>query len=571
MRITLAQLNPTVGDIAGNTTLLLDAAAQGRADRAGLVVGPELSIIGYPPRDLLWREGVVAACEEAVREIATRARGTAVIVGHPRRAPDGLRGLRNSASVCRGGEIVAVHDKRLLPGYDVFDEDRYFDVGDRACTVTIDGVKIGVLTCEDLWRAEDVNADPHYSVDPVKDLAETGCDVVVALNASPFITGKFDRHLDCARSAARRFGIAIVAVNQVGGNDDLVFDGRSFAIGVDGSVLAVLSGWKPETRTLDLRRGACGGTVALPPRTDDTRLGDLFQALVLGVRDYCRKTGHTDGLVGLSGGIDSALTATIAVAALGAEHVHGVMMPSRHSSPGSITDARALATALGMRDPEEIGIDAAHGALGSALVDADGVAPENLADENIQSRLRGLILMARSNAGGALVLATSNKSELAVGYSTIYGDMCGAMAVLGDVLKTRVYQLSQWINRNHAACGFGAPPIPEASITKPPSAELRPDQTDQDSLPPYDVLDAIIERYVEHDEAIDRIIAQTGLDADLVREMAALIDSAEYKRQQAAVIFKVSQRAFGRGRPMPIVIRQTASCTASMAATTDGA
>jgi len=555
MRVALAQINPTVGDVAGNTALVLDAIERAKADDADLLVCPEMSLLGYPPRDLLQREGVVERCEAAVAEVAAAARGITVIVGHPRRATDGVRRRRNSASVCADGVVTAVHDKRLLPGYDIFDEDRYFDAGEGSCLVDLargtgepgaPGLRAGVLICEDLWRAGDVVADPRYAADPAADLVAGGATVLVALNASPFILGKFDRHVELVRETARRLGVPIVTVNQVGAHDDVLFDGRSLVIDADGAVRAILPGWTQAVETVDLADGA---PITLTPADPND---DLFRALTMGVRDYCRKTGHRKTLIGLSGGIDSALTATIAAAALGPENVTGVMMPSRYSSPGSLHDAEALAEQLGLDSCPTVGIEEAHRLIrrtvGPAL--ADGLS--GLADENLQARLRGLILMSISNTTGALVLATSNKSELAVGYSTLYGDMCGAISVIGDLVKSRVYTLARWINENAAACGWSAPPIPEASITKPPSAELRPDQKDQDTLPPYDVLDEIIERIVDREQSVDRIVRETGFDPALVRDVMTQIDRAEYKRHQATIILKVTQRAFGRGRNMPL-------------------
>jgi NAD+ synthetase len=546
MRLAIAQLNPTVGDIAGNTRAVLDAIERARADGADVVVGSELGLLGYPPRDLLMRERVVEDCEEAVRVVASRAVGLTVIVGHPRRCADGVRGVRNSVSVCRDGEIVAVYDKRLLPGYDVFDEDRYFDAGTKPCVVDVAGGRIGLLICEDLWRAGDVTAEPHYAAEPMRDLAARGCDLVVALNASPFVLGKFERHVEQIREAARGHGVPIVSVNQVGAHDDLVFDGRSLLVGGDGAIRVILPGFETAVETVELDTAPVADFA--PPK----ELHDLYRALVLGIRDYCGKTGHRDVLVGLSGGIDSALTATRAAAALGPEHVPGVIMPSRYSSPGSIDDARALGERLGLPECERLDIESAHRTLRDTLGDVEG-----LTDENLQARVRGILLMARSNASGALLLATSNKSELAMGYATLYGDMCGALAVLGDVLKTQVYALARWINEHPDLAGFDRAPIPEPSITKPPSAELRPDQTDQDSLPPYDVLDQIVRRHVQLEQSADRIIAETGLDPALVQDIVVRIDRAEYKRFQSAIIPKVTQRAFGRGRPMPLVMRQT--------------
>ena len=553
MRIALAQLNPTVGDVAGNARLVCEAIDEARRHEADLLLTPEMMLMGYPPRDLIFRAGAVEDAEAAVQVIARHAGEMTVIVGHPRRCRDNVRTVRNSASVCRAGEVLAVYDKRLLPGYDIFDEDRYFDPGGGPCVVEVAGRRVGVLICEDLWRAGDVVTERDYPIDPAGELTAMGCDLLVALNASPFIQGKYRVHLDLLREAAARCDRPIAIVNQVGGNDDLIFDGRSLMMRPDGGICLSLPGWVPAVKTVDLGDDAAGEVwpTIVPER-------ELFEALALGVRDYCRKTGHADVLIGLSGGIDSALVAVIAAAAVGPEHVRGVMMPTRYSSPGSVADARALADNLGLADAVQVNLETAYEQMRGLLAPRLGERLEGVPDENIQSRLRGIILMAFSNATGALVLATGNKSELSVGYATLYGDMCGALAVLGDVVKTKVYSLARWINDNHAACGFARPPIPESTITKPPSAELRPDQTDQDSLPPYDVLDEIIDRYVDREESVQRIIEMTGIARETVESFARLIDRSQYKREQAALVLKVTQRAFGRGRPMPVVMRQTA-------------
>ncbi len=551
MRIALAQLNPTVNDIAGNTRLVCDAIDRARSEGADLLICPEMVLMGYPPRDLLFRQGAVEAAEKAVEVVAEHAGEMTVVVGHPRRCRDTVRTIRNSVSVCRAGEVLAVYDKRLLPGYDIFDEDRYFDPGDDRCIVEVAGRRVGILICEDLWRAGDVVTNRQYPVDPAGELIEAGCDVLVSPNASPFILGRHRIHLNLLREAATTHGVPIAVVNQVGGNDDLVFDGRSVLMSPAGEVLAALPGWISAVHTFDL-----DAAVAQPPApTEIITERELFNALILGVRDYCRKTNHKEALIGLSGGIDSALTAVIAAAAIGPENVSGVTMPSRYSSRGSIDDSKALATNLGLKVCREIAIEDAHQSMGRMLDPVLGDRLAGLTDENIQARLRGVILMACSNASGALVLATGNKSELAVGYATLYGDMCGALAVLGDVVKTRVYELSRWINVNHAACGFAFPPIPEDTITKPPSAELRPDQTDQDSLPPYEVLDQIIDRYVDREESVEHIIETTGFDRQTVESFARLIDRSQYKRDQAALVLKVTERAFGRGRPMPLAMK----------------
>lgn len=558
MRIALAQLNPIVGDVAGNLDLVLRAMEDARAAAADVLITSELVLLGYPPRDLIFREGVVESCEDAVQAIAEQSGGLTVVVGHPRREQAGERSgvepFRNSISVCRDGRIVEVYDKRLLPGYDVFDEDRYFAPGDVACVVEIAGRRVGLTVCEDLWRAEDVTAERSYAAEPVRETAALGCDVIFSLNASPFVAGKWHRHLDQLKAIATEHSLPVVAVHQVGGFDDLVFDGRSIIVGADGGVIDVLPGWKACVKTIEL---SDAGVADQETRFHFDPLEELFSTLVLGVRDYCGKIGREQVLIGLSGGIDSALTAAIAAAAIGAENISGLIMPSKFSSGGSVSDARDLADRLGIGECRQAPIHDMHESARAAMDASTGDPASGVTDENIQARLRGLLLMAHANATDSLVLVTSNKSELAVGYSTLYGDMCGALSVIGDVLKTTVYELARWINANFSACGFDQPPIPEASINKAPSAELKPDQTDQDSLPPYEVLDQIVERYVDLEQSAETIVRETSIDEEVVRKFTRLIDINEFKRHQAAVILKVSPRAFGRGRPMPIVMKSS--------------
>jgi NAD+ synthase (glutamine-hydrolysing) len=570
MRIALAQLNPIIGDVAGNTALVLEAIDQAKRDRADVLLTSELVLIGYPPRDLLLREGVVEDCEIAVRTIAKASGDLWVIVGHPRKVSGKSRTFCNSASVCHRGKVVAVADKQLLPGYDVFDEDRYFEPGDRSCVVEIAGTRAAVFICEDLWRAEDVNAQRRYPIEPICDAITQHAEIILTLNASPFVQGKWKRHLEQLGDIARQSKAPVIAVNQVGGNDDLVFDGRSVLVDRDGSIRTALKGFEADVQVMDVPVRAIdahglqsvGGDVVASKHvlhwTDPLR--EVYHALVLGIRDYVRKTGHTSVLLGLSGGIDSALTATLAAAALGAKSVHGVMMPSRYSSAGSIDDSKDLAKRLGLASCIEVPIEQAHQNMQQTLSTALGEHESGVTDENVQARLRGIILMALSNAtpgGRSLVLTTGNKSEIATGYCTLYGDMSGGVAPLGDLLKTRLYELSRWINANFVECGFAQPPIPEASLRKVPTAELRPNQTDQDTLPPYPVLDEIIERFIERDQSPETIIAETDLEESLVRRWTRVIDQMQYKRDQAAVIPKLTPRAFGRGRPMPIVMKQS--------------
>ncbi|HWB20130.1 MAG TPA: NAD+ synthase [Phycisphaerales bacterium] len=569
MRIGLVQENPTVGDVEGNAALVWEDVKSARERGAELIVTSEMVISGYPARDLIFREGFVERCERAVMEIASKTRQECVLVGSPRRGESGTRPWRNSVAVCRGGKIERWYDKRLLPGYDVFDEDRYFYPGDEACVVEVGGTKVGVLVCEDVWRAADVLAQRRYRIDPVELTMREGCGLLVSMNASPFIRGKWMKHIELLRAVVKKWNVNVAAVNQVGGNDDLVFDGRSVVIGRDGRLIRVMKGFERDVEVV-----AVGDGVQLsskhdsPPRTageswhpkngnvDVDWREETWNALVLGVRDYWRKTGCGTAMIGLSGGIDSALCAVIASAALGAGNVTGVMMPSRYSSMGSVEDSKELARRLGLGACVEMPIREVHELMERLLRRELGERAVGVTDENVQSRLRGIMMMARSNATpGSLVLVTSNKSELAVGYSTLYGDMCGAVAPIGDVTKTRIYELAKWVNEMHAKLGFKEAPIPRNSIQKAPSAELRENQTDQDTLPAYAVLDEIVERYVEREESAELIIQESGIAREVVEKSVKMIDRAEYKRCQGPVVIKVSGRSFGRGREMPIVMK----------------
>ncbi|MFG0326650.1 MAG: NAD+ synthase [Phycisphaerales bacterium JB037] len=561
MKIALAQINPTVGAIEGNAELVLEAARSAR--QADLLVTPELCLSGYPPKDLLLQEGFVAACERAAerlaREIAREAGAdlTAVIgcpvmhAGH----------CRNALVVARGGGIIARYLKRLLPTYDVFDEDRYFEPGHEAVVLEVAGRRIGLSICEDLWRGEDVGFAARYfdEPDPVAALVQAGAEIIVNPSASPFVLGKGRRHRELLARHARAHGIVVCAVNQVGGNDELIFDGHACAFDASGELIAAGPGFEPALVTVDLTPDAEPAPLGHDPRIEATAAELTFRALVLGVRDYCRKTGFREVLLGVSGGIDSAVVAAIASAALGAEQVLGIAMPSRFSSQGSLTDARELCRRLGS-SYVEIPIEDAHAAMGATLdraftelgEPALGASLPDVTQENLQSRLRGVITMALSNRTGALLLTTGNKSELAVGYCTLYGDMNGGLAVISDVTKVQVYQLARWMNEHFADCGFGQPPIPESTITKPPSAELAPGQLDSDSLPAYEQLDEIVRRYVEEHQSHARIVGETGFEDAVVSRVLRLIDLNEYKRKQLATGLKITSVAFGFGRRFPI-------------------
>jgi NAD+ synthase (glutamine-hydrolysing) len=546
VRVTLAQLNPTVGDIDGNAAAIVKAIEQGTREKADLVVTSELGLLGYPPRDLLLRKGMAERCVGALARIAQACSSTCALVGFPEPWPSGPRPFRNAVAVCRNGRVEGVYAKRLLPTYDVFDEDRYFTPGAETLLVNVAGERVAVLVCEDLWRATDVTGGRGYPTDPVTDALVQGATALAVLSASPFIIGKEERHHARLSAIAER-GTTVLAVNQAGANDDVVFDGRSRVIAAGGRLAGRCAAFAEACCTVDLADLA-------PAAEPLSELDEAIAAMVCGIRDYLRKTGHREALLGLSGGIDSALVAALAAIAIGAERVTGVLMPSRFSSRGSIDDALESARRLGLKAAPIVPIERAHSVLREVL----GAVPfafDGLPDENIQSRIRGMIVMAISNASGAIVLTTGNKSELATGYATLYGDMCGGLAPIGDLVKTKVYAVARRLNETYARFGLAQPPIPVASIEKVPSAELRPNQSDQDSLPPYEVLDAIVEGLIEREESAEGIAQRTGVDIDLVRRWTGTIDRMQYKRDQGAVILKLTHRAFGRGRPMPIAGR----------------
>lgn len=593
MRLALCPINPTIGDLAGNAALAADAITRAREAGADLAVLPELCVSGYPPKDLLFHEGFVAACGRTAREIGEKhSEGMTVVFGCPLHAvreaggAGGAGGVTNSLVVYRDGRLLARYDKRLLPTYDVFDEDRYFTPGSSPVVIEVPvaggTTRVGLAVCEDLWKGEDAGFSSRYhgAADPVAEAVGGGAAVIVSPSASPFVLGKGHRHREIVAAHAARHNVFVASVNQLGGNDDLVFDGHCFAYGPGGVLIAEGMLFREGLVLLELAskprpRMHVQGFLpphldGRPPATLDTASPGapdellLFEALVQGVRDYVRKTGFRRAIVGLSGGIDSALTAAIAAAAIGPRNVLGVAMPGPYSSGHALADAMDLAERLGVRcDEAPIGegvdglrrvLDREFASLGCPAL---GVTLPDLTEENLQSRVRGTVLMGLSNRTGAIVLTTGNKSELAVGYCTLYGDMNGGLAVLSDVSKAWVYRLAKWINANPVECGFASPPIPERSITKPPSAELRPDQTDQDTLPPYDVLDAVIERYVERRQSAGTIVQETGFDAALVKKLARMIDLSEYKRNQAAVGLKVTTVAFGPGRRWPIAQKWT--------------
>jgi len=558
VRLALATINPTIGDLAGNAKLIAAAAERARDADADCVLLPELALSGYPPKDLLLQEGFVAACaREAKRAGETAGKGLTLVFGTPlpvdQSQPE--HGCANSLVVFRDGAYVDYYDKRLLPTYDVFDENRYFEPGSRAVVVDVKGVRVGLSICEDLWRGEDAGVALRYrsSADPMRALVETGASVILSASASPFALGKGVKHREILRTHAQRHNVWVASVNQLGGNDELIFDGHRYAYAPGGELAAAGALFGDDLVVVDIPGNA---RAPLPPEDD---CGLLYHALVAGVRDYLRKTGFRRALIGLSGGIDSALTYVLACAAIGRENVLGVAMPGPYSSTHSVEDALALAANVGGEcrvapighsfEAMRTQLDKSFDEIGAKRL---GASMPDLTEENLQSRLRGTTLMAISNRTGAIVLTTGNKSEMAVGYATLYGDMNGGLAVLIDVGKQQVYALSRWINEHAGELGFERPPIPARTIEKPPSAELRPNQTDQDSLPPYDVLDAIIDLYVEQRRSPASIVQSTGYDAALVARVARMIDLAEFKRKQAAVGLKVTSVAFGAGRRWPI-------------------
>jgi len=544
MRLALAQLNTTVGDVVGNESQVSAAYDQAVTAGADLVVLPELTLTGYPPRDLLLRESLVSANLEALQRLATRTGETGLLVGFVGRNPRNPgRDLTNSVALLVHGELRAVRHKTLLPTYDVFDEDRYFEPAETNMPVEFRGHRLGLTICEDLWNDEDFWPDRRYRPNPAADLIAAGADLLVNLSASPWHLGKErTRHAMLSRLASKS-GVPLAYCNLVGGNDELVFDGQSCAYDARGGLISRGLAFTSDHLLVDFDRPA------ITPPADWTDEQMVYEALVLGTRDYLHKCGFKSAVLGLSGGIDSAVVACLAVAALGAENVRGLSLPSEYSSPGSLDDSRELALNLVIAY-DVVSIQPPFLALKSQLAPLFAGRAEDTTEENLQARLRGTTLMAMSNKFGSLLLTTGNKSELAVGYCTLYGDMCGGLAVISDIPKTLVYRLAQWINAESRR-RTGKVLIPESSLTKPPSAELRPNQTDQDSLPPYEILDAILEGYVVRDQSPTQLISQ-GFDPLVVRRVVRLIDGTEYKRRQAAPGIKVTTKAFGVGRRIPI-------------------
>lgn len=550
LKICVAQLNFVVGDMAGNARKIVEAARAACAQGARLLLTPELSICGYPAEDLLLRPAFVDACDHALKQVAEELAGSSdltVVVGHPTGSHERSRSVAvsrrfNAASVLRGGRVLHTYAKRELPNYQVFDERRYFTPGSDTCVFEVDGVRVGLLICEDAWFEQ-----------PAADARAAGAQVLAVLNASPFHVGKGAEREQTMAVRARASGLPMVYAHLVGGQDEVVFEGRSFAVQADGAVVARAPAFSEELFFIDVTVDpkTVGGPACLSgplsaPEPDDA---ELWRALVMGVRDYIGKNGFPGAILGLSGGIDSALVLAIAVDALGADKVRAVMMPSPYTADISWLDAREMAGRLGVRYDEISIVPQFEAFKASLAAEFNGLA-EDTTEENIQARIRGTLLMALSNKFGSIVLTTGNKSEMATGYCTLYGDMAGGFAVIKDLFKTVVFRLARWRNANDPY-RTGANPIPERIITRPPSAELRANQTDQDSLPAYEVLDAILERYMENDESIESLLRHGFAQADVER-VTRLVKVNEYKRRQAPVGIRVTHRSFGKDWRYPI-------------------
>jgi NAD+ synthase (glutamine-hydrolysing) len=543
MRLGLLQLNPTVGALEENAQRIIRSAQEAQRRGAELAISAELAVPGYLPRDLLLRPAFIESCWNCVMGIAKAlSGGIPLLVGLPLKSTQQVgRPLFNAAVLLKNGGVCSTFFKTLMPTYDVFDEDRYFEPGTEPQILEIAGRRLGVSICEDLWNDRDFWERPRYHVDPIEALAKGNVEAILNLSSSPFTVGKQRLRERMLGAAAGKYNLPIFYCNQVGGNDDLVFDGRSLAIDAQGRVRARGKAFEEDILIVDLpASGAILGGDSTEPEEE------IWRALVLGTRDYVRKCGFKKVLLGLSGGIDSAVTAAVAAEAVGPANVTGVLMPSPYSSQGSVTDAVAVAANLGIAT-HTVAIRDMMGSFEKELRPIFGNLPADVTEENIQSRIRGVVMMALSNKFGGLLLTTGNKSELAVGYCTLYGDMNGGLAVIADVPKTMIYRIAHWLNREKTI-------IPVATITKAPSAELRPNQTDQDSLPEYDLLDAILEKHIVQHKSQEEIIAD-GLPADVVKRVISLVRVAEFKRKQAAPGLKVTDRAFGTGWRMPIARR----------------
>ena len=541
MKVFIGQINPTVGALAANAALIRKTYEEGVRAGADVVMVPELAVTGYPPRDLLDRQTFVDAALAVRDDLAAMTGETTLIFGCIVRSASWCgKPLHNAAIVARGGKVILEQSKNLLPTYDVFDELRYFEPAAEVQIVEIAGRRVGVSICEDFWFDDELGGKKLYCRNPVDELARQGAEVLLNISASPFNAGKRKARWEIFSNIAKRYDVPLIYVNQIGGNDELLFDGSSIVFDASGQTIFCAPAFEEHNTLVHLQGSPCE---MLASMSEEEEIG---KALILGLGDYIRKCGFRDVVIGLSGGIDSAVCAAIAVEALGKEHVTGIGMPSQFSSQHSVDDARALAENLGIAF-HVVPIAGIYAPYETSLDALFGEHKFDTTNENVQARIRGNILMAWSNRTGAMVVSTGNKSELAVGYCTLYGDMAGGLALLGDVYKTMVYRVARWLNRNGVV-------IPESTMTKPPSAELRPNQTDQDTLPPYDVLDGILRLYIEDWKEVDEIAA-AGFDRDLVAKILKMVDTAEFKRRQAAPTVRVSEKAFGSGRDMPVAQR----------------
>jgi NAD+ synthase (glutamine-hydrolysing) len=557
MKICLAQINPTVGAFKQNTGKICRLINTAKKKGADLIVFPEMCIVGYPPKDLLELSGFVDSNLKALEEVKNNVTGISAIVGFvDRNVSRRGKNLYNAAAYINNKKIVSRHYKSLLPTYDVFDEDRYFEPAHSISLAKISGRKFGISICEDAWGTNVIWQGKIHHKDPVESMIRQGAEIIINISASPFTIGKQDVRLKMLTSHAKKHDVPIIFVNQVGGNDDLVFDGNSLVINKKGVIVDKALSFEEDLLMVEFKGSDISAGGSKPrsvgkrtqPSAGEGEIESVYKALVLGTRDYVRKCGFKKAVIGLSGGIDSAVTAVIAARALGKGKVLGVTMPSGFSSKGSVEDSKVLAKRLGI-DFEIIPIKSVYNAYTKTLSGIFAGLPFDVTEENLQARIRGKILMAISNKHGYLVLTTGNKSELAVGYCTLYGDMCGGLAVISDIPKTMVYDIAEYINRRKEI-------IPIDTIEKPPSAELRPDQKDQDSLPPYDVLDGVLRAYVEESKDVDDII-RMGFGETLVKDIIKKVDRNEYKRKQAAPGIKVTSKAFGTGRRMPLAQRYT--------------
>ena len=540
MKVFVSQLNLKIGDLDGNTKKILRDMERARKSGSKIVLFPEMTICGYMPEDLLYHHTFIESMTEHLEKIVKESHDLTVFVGLVRRNPDGgVNGLYNSAAIISNGKLLRFYDKWLLPTYDVFTERRYFDPGRELCVIEVEGKRVAVIICEDIWQHARQTGPAQYPRDPIEELKKENIDLLLNLSASPYQYQKPDTRVEVCAKAAKTLNCPVILCCQVGANDQILFDGYSVCINANGTLRQLGKGFEEDSMAIDIDAPTCTCAFEYDP------LGDLYRALVMGVRDYFQKQGFTKACLGLSGGIDSALVICLAKDALGAENVLGIMLPSQYSSKESVTDSETLAKNLGI-ETLHIPIEEPFNSFVSLLKPYFGKKPTDVTEENMQARIRGIIIMALSNKHGYIVLSTGNKSETALGYCTLYGDMCGGLGVIGDVMKTKVYKLCRYINRDKEI-------IPNGIIERPPSAELRPDQKDSDSLPEYGIVDAVLQGYVEQNLSIDEISQKNKIPLETVMELVQRIHRAEYKRRQGPPILRVTRKSFGVGRRYPIV------------------